>query len=258
MHLIQIPKEVFTREELDDEIRWFAYQKKCFRLWKFDDFYTAPTFYYHNGLKNISNKFLNYIKGKDFLDLGAYAGDSVLVFQEYGPRKVIAFDVSRLNAEKFWKTMFQNKIPKERVELIIAGVSDSCGKLKINDSGLDDTSLLLHGETEVDTITIDNFIKQRKQSLNAGFNKMDTEGFGLQAIHGMVETIKQYRPVLALAVYHNPSEFFRIKPFIASLDINYRFAIRKFSHAALTGETYLMAWPVELGDYGESFSNTGV
>ena len=75
---------------------------------------------------------------------------------------------------------------------------------------------------------------------------MDIEGFGLAGVRGMVETLKKYRPVLSLAIYHNPDEFFKIKPFIASLNLNYRFAIRKFSHTHLMAETSLLAWPAEL------------
>jgi len=248
MQFVRVPLKIFTKDEIEDARAWLRFLRKCFRRWKYDGYYTAVAFYYHHGLKDMPQTLLDYIKKKDFLDLGAYIGDSVLVFQEYGPRKIISFDASPSNAERFWETMRRNNISEENVELIIAGISDLCldGKIKINDTGTEDVNLFSPGETDVELITIDEFVRRRKQPLDIGLIKMDVEGFGLEAVRGMVETLRKYRPVLSLAIYHNPDEFFKIKPLMESLDLNYRFAIRKFSHIGLTGETCLLAWPAEL------------
>ncbi len=253
MPFLQIPKTIFTEAELQDGEFWSTdLKRRCLQRWHYDDYYNAATFLYHNGLRNLSSPILNYIKGKDFLDVGAYLGDSVLVFQEYSPRKIISFDISKCNVEKFWKTMQQNRVPKEKVELIIAGVGDVCGKSKINDTGLEDNSICSSGKTEVDLITLDEFTRQRGNAINIGFIKMDVEGFGLLAVKGMAEVLKKYRPVLSLSIYHNPDEFFEIKPLLASLNLNYNFAIRKLFPMSLTADTCLLAWPAELTTYKDA------
>ena len=53
MCFIPVPREIFTKRELDDAVEWFKFQRKCIRLWKYDDFYPVSTFFYHNGLKSM-------------------------------------------------------------------------------------------------------------------------------------------------------------------------------------------------------------
>lgn len=67
----------------------------------------------------------------------------------------------------------------------------------------------------------------------------------------MSETIKRDRPVLSLSIYHNPKEFFEIKPALERIvkTLNYKITIEKhcpFPQA--TVEIVLFAYPKELDD----------
>jgi hypothetical protein len=71
---------------------------------------------------------------------------------------------------------------------------------------------------------------------------MDIEGLESAAIHGAAETIKKFKPVLLISIYHTPDDFFSIKPFIEDLNLGYRFLIRKLSPKRLDAETMLIGW----------------
>jgi hypothetical protein len=71
------------------------------------------------------------------------------------------------------------------------------------------------------------------------FIKMDIEGAELAALHGAEQTLKRFRPKLAITVYHQLADFWEIPQYIESLGLGYRFYLRHFTiHAE---ETVLFA-----------------
>lgn len=72
--------------------------------------------------------------------------------------------------------------------------------------------------------TIDNIFKDKNEQI--GLIKLDIKGFESKAIKGSLETIKKYRPIIIAALYHNPVDFYELKPFLESLNLNYKFMIR--------------------------------
>jgi len=97
----------------------------------------------------------------------------------------------------------------------------------------------------VDITTIDEEAKKHK--FNVGFLKIDVEGAGMKVIKGAINTIKQQRPVMAIAVYHNNEELFGIKPFLESQlkDYVFEFQFLSFYLGNLT-ELTLFCYPKEL------------
>lgn len=55
---------------------------------------------------------------------------------------------------------------------------------------------------------------------------MDIEGAEYEALLGSVNTIKKYRPALAICLYHKPEHLFKIPLLIKSWNLNYEFFIR--------------------------------
>jgi hypothetical protein len=67
------------------------------------------------------------------------------------------------------------------------------------------------------------------------FIKMDIEGAELHALKGAEQTIKKFRPKLAITVYHHFQDFWTIPQYIDSLALGYRFEMRHFTiHAEET------------------------
>lgn len=72
------------------------------------------------------------------------------------------------------------------------------------------------------------------------FIKLDIEGAELPALIGAEQTIRRFRPKLAIAVYHQPVEqFVDIIDWLVSLDVGYRFWLGH--HSPLAYETVLYA-----------------
>ena len=53
----------------------------------------VASIYYHHGMRFLPDTVKDYVKGKIFIDGGAWIGDSSLVFMNYTPKKVLAFDM---------------------------------------------------------------------------------------------------------------------------------------------------------------------
>ena len=68
---------------------------------------------------------------------------------------------------------------------------------------------------------------------------MDIEGAELNALKGAEETIRRFKPKLAITVYHSLNDFWEIPEWLESLGLGYKFYLRHFTiHAE---ETVLFA-----------------
>ena len=223
----------------------------------------------HHGLIHLPQRVLDHIKGKDVVDGGAFIGDSALVFREYGPRKIYSFDISDENQELFEKTMRLNEVPANEVEFVPAGLGEKNEVHEFCYTGGAISTLYSGDESRVgdsvasstQVVSVDEFAAER--NLHTGLIKLDIEGFESGAVRGAVDTIRRDRPILDIAIYHNPTDFFEIKPYLESLDLNYRWIIRRLCSSSITHipsrhlgwwlchitpfvETYLIGWPAEL------------
>ncbi len=82
------------------------------------------------------------------------------------------------------------------------------------------------------TVSIDEYA--RRQNLERlDFIKMDIEGAELNALKGGVESIKKFKPKLAISIYHSMDDFVDIQKYIEGLGLNYRFY---FGHATIHRE----------------------
>ena len=69
---------------------------------------------------------------------------------------------------------------------------------------------------------------------------MDIEGAELETLKGAEQTIRRFRPKLAICLYHRPEDFVTIPRFLDRVLPQYQFAIGHFTiHAE---ETVLYAW----------------
>ena len=200
---------------------------------------------YHNGLTMVPESVKEYIRNKDFIDAGAYNGDSSIVFLQYSPRKIYAFEPSAVNAEKYRRTMKKNRVPEEKFDLLEKGLSDVSDTIHVFDSGRIDFSCLESSSSgeQIELIPLDSFCGNRS---DIGLIKADLEGMGLKMLRGAVKTIRRSRPLLLLSIYHNPEELFGIYRTLREMDLHYTFRIRslKVPYAEIT----LIAYPEELGE----------
>ena len=68
---------------------------------------------------------------------------------------------------------------------------------------------------------------------------MDIEGYEMNALQGAVETLKRFKPKLAISVYHGGEDLASIPLFIEDLGLGYRMYLKHF--APVLSETILFA-----------------
>jgi hypothetical protein len=89
---------------------------------------------------------------------------------------------------------------------------------------------------EVTTLSIDDMVAQ-KGLKNLDFIKLDIEGAEMNALKGATNAIREFKPKLAVALYHSMDDFDRIPRLIRDIVPGYRFY---FSHCTIYGEESML------------------
>ena len=83
-------------------------------------------------------------------------------------------------------------------------------------------------EGKVKTLSIDDLVEKNGLS-RVDFIKMDIEGAELEALSGAQESLRKFKPNLAISIYHSLEDFSGIAPWINKLHLGYNFHIRHFT-----------------------------
>lgn len=203
-------------------------------------------FKYHCGLKRLPKDVKRNLKGKIFIDGGAFWGDSMLMLTRYAPSKIICFEPNTINLNHLSTTIANNGL-KNKVEVHKLGLSKNRETALMNfisDQQNHGASVVFSPfkskQEDILLDSIDNVLKNNAKEI--GLVKLDVEGYGVNAIKGAKETIQKYKPVISCAIYHNPEEFFDIAPLIKSYNSNYKFLILPLSEDFILKEITLLAW----------------
>jgi FkbM family methyltransferase len=191
--------------------------------------FATDVFIHHYGLKTLSNEQKKYIENKDFLDIGAFCGDTSLVFFNYNPHRIYAYEPVRETFDLLLKTVQINE--KEKIVPINKGVGERHDAVTIytDTSNLACSSIVYVQGTkiaqtnivaeQIEIVTIDDECKDRK----VGLIKMDIEGFEYYAIKGGLKTIQRDKPILLISIYHTAKDFFEIPPMLREICPDYKF-----------------------------------
>ncbi|RKE98000.1 FkbM family methyltransferase [Ichthyenterobacterium magnum] len=160
------------------------------------------------------------------LDIGACWGDTALYFaHKSGDNgKIFSFEFIPNNIKLFNINTSFNPMLLKRIELIQLPVSKkSEDTIYYMDNGPGSRVELkpFEGQTgSCKTISVDDFVKS-KNLKKVDFIKMDIEGAEPMALEGAIETIKTFRPKLAIATYHSFDDFVNIPNWILDLNLGY-------------------------------------
>lgn len=111
----------------------------------------------------------------------------------------------------------------ERVHYHPFGASDHEAVLRFRASG-SSSAQCSSGDLEVQVRRLDEIVPD-----GCSFLKMDIEGGELQAIKGAANMIQEFKPRLAIAAYHRPSDFLEISDHIMALNPGYRISLRHYT-----------------------------
>lgn len=177
---------------------------------------------------------LKFDKNEVVADVGCFDCYSTLQYFEYANKdykKIYSFEPEP-NQYEMCKNIINNSGHKNW-SIFNCGVCDKNGKLYF-DSNSSCTKISKDGDIEVDVVKLDDFFKKNEIPT---FIKMDIEGAELAALKGCAETICNYKPKLAICVYHKPEDIFEIPEYILSLNHRYKMWLRHYTN--LVNETVL-------------------
>lgn len=153
---------------------------------------------------------------ENYLDLGAYNGDTVLEFIQKTKRwdAITAVEPDRGN----FKKLIKNTVGVKNITCLQAAAGDFCGTVGF--SSLGGRSSRTGGIQEISSLTVDSLKKRFT------FIKMDVEGCEEAAIRGAEETIRAVRPKMIVAAYHRSSDLFSLPLAVHCLNPDYKIYLR--------------------------------
>ena len=168
------------------------------------------------------------------LDCGANIG----IFSVYAAQKakmVYAFEPGKNEIASLYENKRLNNC--NNIKIIAKAVLDNSKNARLVPLGIVSSYLVSKEKKEnkekidkedvldVETISIDGFIKKENIE-KVDFIKMDIEGSERKALLGAKETLRKFKPKLALSIYHKFSDFYKIPLLIKRLNPNYKIKIR--------------------------------
>lgn len=202
-----------SRKVFDDVLSFRLSGDLC-SMERFD--YAAERQYFEN--------FFRLDDGEVFVDGGGYDGFTSLEFAKRCPRysKIHFFEpvsAAMLTAKDKLKG-------HQNVAYHSVGLYDRKTTLSFDASAGSASRISDGGELKIDVDTLDAVVGDR-----VTFVKLDLEGVEVQALHGMRRHIVEDVPKLAVAVYHHPSDFWRVPEYILSLRSDYAVYLRHYTES---------------------------
>jgi FkbM family methyltransferase len=184
--------------------------------------------------------------GDVVIDGGGCWGDTALYFAlKVGPQgKVYCFELDPANTTLLQKNVARNPDLAPRIVTRTEALWDRSGQELRFSPGGTATSVARDTDSATDgraqTLSVDDLVTA--ENLNrVDFIKLDIEGAELPALQGAVQTLRKFRPKLAVSLYHSLDDFVRIPQFLAGLDLGYEFFLDHFT--VHDEETILFARP---------------
>ena len=201
------------------------------------------------GLYDLPAGMLASLNGRDIIDAGGFVGDTLLLFKAlFGNSKLHSFEPGDLSYKQL-SNMLADDIKAGNILAHKKGLGEKPGTIRLSRTrSIPDATASMaidyhKGDDfyeDVGVITLDDYV--REHNLDVGLIKVDVEGFEPEVIRGALETIKKSHPVLVLAFYHTPEEFYELKSYIESLNLGYRFQVRRSSICLPLTDLVLIAY----------------
>lgn len=228
---LNFDKYKWLYEKLDDKESKIQLEKLInfrynFDISQMDGFEFKPKSQYFD------EDFISFSDKEVFIDGGGYCGESSLEFIKYCPdyKKIYFFEPSLKQMQKAQQMLknenviyYEKALYSSNKTLNFDADSDTANKL-------DDL-----GTQKVETLILDEIINEP-----VTFLKLDIEGAEVEALKGAKNIIKKYKPKLAICVYHNQSDYWRVPEIILSYNCDYKLYLRHYTEGILETVMYFI------------------
>lgn len=110
------------------------------------------------------------------------------------------------------------------VSIIANALGDNCCEAYLKKAGIASSITLEKTETKVEIDTIDHFCMTH--DIKVSYIKADLEGYEMNLLRGATETIKEYRPKIAITTYHKANHARDICEFLKNIIPSYHIYIK--------------------------------
>lgn len=169
--------------------------------------------------------------GDVVIDGGAAWGDTALYFADRvgDAGRVVALEFVEESVEIFRENLVRNPELARVIELDEHALWGTSGtNLSYSMAGPGTSVAADSGNRHVETISIDDLIAARGLT-RVDFVKLDVEGSELETLKGAIETLRRWRPQLALSAYHRPEDLEALPRWLDGLGLGYRFCLEHFT-----------------------------
>lgn len=167
--------------------------------------------------------FLNLGDDEVFIDIGGYDG---FTSEEFIKRYPNYKSVHVFEPERGILVLAKGRLKKyKNINFYQIGLLNGKKILNFEKNGVG-SKISSNGNIEINVDKLDNVLKEKPT-----FIKMDIEGAESYALEGAKEIIKQYRPKLAISVYHKKDDFWKIPMQILAIDGDYSIYLRHYTEA---------------------------
>ena len=169
----------------------------------------------------IFSGFFSLTNSENYLDLGAYRGDTVDEFLRFCGGRYSSITAVEPSEKSFLKLLEHCK-NIDSCECVNACVTDKDGTaLFSKDAGRH--SALSEKGSPVPCVTVDSLSAARKFT----YIKADIEGEEMLMLGGAVNTLKRDKPKLCIAAYHRSADIFELPLQIKEINPNYTIYLRR-------------------------------
>lgn len=168
--------------------------------------------------------------GDHVIDGGGCFGDTALAFAEDVGKdgRVYTFDPMLKHCEIMREAFLLNPRLASHIGLFEVGLSGANSSRDASHSTLQPINPGARLEEGLPTRTIDSLVRSNEIQ-RIDLIKMDIEGSELAALQGGENSLKRWRPKLAISLYHRDEDLYSIPLWLNSLDCGYRFFLDHYS-----------------------------
>ena len=157
-----------------------------------------------------------------FVDGGGYDGKTTRQFvawnKEY--RRVYYFEP----APAMMQASRQNLSDVRDIRFIQKGLFSRNDRLRFDEDADQASSISPTGQTEIEVVRLDDEVEEA-----ITFIKMDIEGSEYEALHGAANHIRREMPTIAVCIYHDQRDFWRIPLRVMELNDCYSLHVRHYT-----------------------------
>ncbi len=176
-----------------------------------------------------------------FVDCGAFDGDTLLGFLRHQEtcKHVFAIEPDPDNYRRLCALASSLNGLRDKISTYNVALGKASGTARFRSTGGEGACVANDGETSIPQAALDDLLSD----VTPTYIKMDIEGAEREALAGARHLIQEHGPMLAVCLYHTPSDLWSIPLFIRSLDPDYRLFLR--SHGEDGRELVCYAVPPE-------------